>query len=62
MFDLGARPEVPVDVLTRELGETPLPDTEAIYRHALECTLIRARERAASMEPDRSPVLLVVGD
>ena len=36
----------------RELDERPLPDTEAIYRQALARTVDRARERAASLEPD----------
>jgi DNA-binding SARP family transcriptional activator len=49
------------DVLHRELGETPLPDTEAIYRQALARTLERARERAAAIEPAGQPVLVAVG-
>jgi len=48
------------DVLDRELGETPLPDTEAIYRQALARTLERSRERAVELDPER-PVLVVVG-
>ena len=48
------------DVLDRELGETPLPDTEATYRQALARTVARARERAAELEPER-PVLVAVG-
>ena len=43
------------DVLRRELGEAPLPDTEAIYRQALDSTMRRALERAARLEPERSP-------
>lgn len=49
------------DVLGRELGETPLPDTEAIYRQALDRTLRRARDRAAELESDRPPILVAVG-
>ena len=49
------------DVLQRELGETPLPDTEAIYRQAIDRTLRRALERAAILDADRLPLLLAVG-
>ncbi len=49
------------DVLQRELGETPLPDTEAIYRRALDSTMRRALERASEIEPERLPVLVAVG-
>jgi len=47
--------------LQRELGETPLPDTEAIYRQALDSTMRRALERASEIEPERLPVLVAVG-
>ena len=50
-----------VDVLRRELGEAPLPDTEAIYRQALDSTMRRALERASEIEPERMPVLVAVG-
>ena len=44
----------------RELGETPLPDTEAIYRQALDQTMRRATERAAELDAERSPQLRAV--
>ena len=43
------------DVLRRELGEAPLPDTEAIYRQALDNTMRRALERAARARARASP-------
>lgn len=49
-------------VLARELGERPLPDTEAIYRLAIDRTIRRSIERAAQLDADRSPVLRAVGD
>ncbi len=49
------------DILERELDEAPLPDTEAIYRQALDRTMQRAIDRAAHLEPERPPVLTVVG-
>ena len=49
-------------VLTRELGERPLPDTEVIYRLALDRTMRRSMERAASLDADRTPVLRAVGN
>lgn len=49
------------DVLWRELGEAPLPDTEAIYRQALDRTLRRAMDRAAQLDADRPPILVAVG-
>ena len=49
------------EVLGRELDETPLPDTEAIYRLALTRTLERARERAAAIESPTPPVLVALG-
>ena len=60
---LAGRPPVPTAqrVLSRELGEPPLPDTEAIYRHALAQTMRRAQERAALIEPDRRQPLVAVG-
>ena len=50
------------DVLARELGERPLPDTEAIYRLAIDRTMRRSIDRAALLEADRPPVLRAVGD
>ena len=48
------------DVLARELDETPLPDTEAIYRLAIDQTMRRATERAAELDAERSPQLRAV--
>jgi DNA-binding SARP family transcriptional activator len=42
------------DVLERELGEPPLPETEAIYRQALSRAMGRSLERAAGIGPVRS--------
>jgi DNA-binding SARP family transcriptional activator len=49
------------DVLRRELGEAPLPDTEAIYRQALDSTMRRAMERASQLNAERAPILVAVG-
>ena len=49
------------DMLDRELGETPLPDTEAIYRQALARTRQRAIERAVALDTERTPVLVAIG-
>jgi DNA-binding SARP family transcriptional activator len=49
-------------VLARELGESPLPDTEAIYRLAIDRTMRRSIARAALLEADRTPVLRAVGN
>lgn len=49
------------DVLARELDEVPLPDTEAIYRLALDQTMRRATERAAQLDTERNPHLRAVG-
>jgi DNA-binding SARP family transcriptional activator len=49
------------EVLIRELGETPLPDTEVIYRQALERTMLRAAERAMALDVERPPALVAVG-
>ena len=38
-------------VLARELDETPLPETDAIYRLALSRTVDRSLARAATLEP-----------
>lgn len=38
-------------VLDRELDETPLPETDAIYRLALSRTVDRSLARAATLEP-----------
>jgi DNA-binding SARP family transcriptional activator len=47
-------------ILVRDLGEAPLPDTEATYRQALMRTIERAQQRASEIEPSRPPALLVV--
>ena len=50
------------EVLGRELGERPLPETEAIYRQALARTLERSHGRAAAiLEPETPPVLVALG-
>jgi DNA-binding SARP family transcriptional activator len=48
------------DVLDRELGERPLPETEVIYRQALARTVARSRERAADIEPAAPPTLVAI--
>jgi DNA-binding SARP family transcriptional activator len=48
------------DVLARELAESPLPETEAIYRQALDRTMRRSVERAAQLDAERSPVLVAI--
>ena len=49
------------DVLWRELDEAPLPDTEAIYRQALDRTMRRAMKRAVELDAERQPILVAVG-
>ena len=49
------------DVLERELGEVPLPETDATYRLAVRRAVERSRERAASIEGRRSAELALVG-
>jgi len=49
------------DVLVRELGESPLPETDATYRTALSRTIARSRERAAELEPAIGASLAIVG-
>jgi DNA-binding SARP family transcriptional activator len=48
------------DVLAREIGERPLPDTDAIYRQALGRTLQRSFEQAALVDADGPPPLMAV--
>jgi DNA-binding SARP family transcriptional activator len=48
------------DVLSRELAEMPLPETDATYRSALARTIARSRERAAAIEPPGAKNLVVV--
>jgi DNA-binding SARP family transcriptional activator len=47
-------------VLERELGEPPLPETDATYRLAMRHAVQRSMERAARIEPDRRPALVAV--
>ena len=47
-------------VLERELGEPPLPETDAAYRQAMRHAVQRSTERAARLEPDRRPALVAV--
>lgn len=50
-------------VLDRELDETPLPETDAIYRQALSRTIGRSLERAATLDQVAvpRPALVVAG-
>ena len=48
-------------VLARELDESPLPETDATYRTALQRTVERSREAASVIEPMPTPVLVAVG-
>jgi DNA-binding SARP family transcriptional activator len=48
-------------VLARELGETPLPETDAAFRIALRRTVERSHELAAAMAADgTAPILVAV--
>lgn len=49
------------DVLDRELGETPLPETDATYRQALRRTVERSRERAEAIDGRRRAGLAILG-
>jgi DNA-binding SARP family transcriptional activator len=49
-------------VLARELGERPLPETDATYRAALRRSIERSWERAAAIEPNAGPILVAVGE
>lgn len=49
------------DVLARELGEPPLPETDAAYRSAMAQVVARSRERAVAMARPDGPTLAVVG-
>ena len=48
-------------ILARELGELPLPETDAIYRQALARTVTRSLEVAARLEPATERSLSIVG-
>ena len=48
------------ELLARELGELPLPETDATYRQALARTVARSRERAELLEPASAPPTLAV--
>ena len=49
-------------VLARELGEPPLPETDAAYRHAMTQIVRRSVERASLLERERMPTLVAVGN
>ena len=49
------------DVLARELGELPLPETDVAYRHAMNEVVRRSVERASLLDHDRRPTLLALG-
>lgn len=48
------------DILARELGELPLPETEATYRWAIARTVARSHERAAGLERRTNSRLAIV--
>jgi DNA-binding SARP family transcriptional activator len=48
-------------VLSRELGEPPLPETDAAYRSAMRQVVQRSMERVALDEPEIRPALIAVG-
>jgi DNA-binding SARP family transcriptional activator len=47
-------------VLARELGERPLPETDATYRRAMLDCVRRSVERSIALEPDRLPALVSI--
>lgn len=49
------------DVLARELGEPPLPETDAAYRQAMAQVVARSQARAIAMARPDGPPLAVVG-
>lgn len=49
------------DVLARELGEPPLPETDAAYRRAMAEVVARSQAKAAELVADDGPHLVVVG-
>jgi len=49
------------EVLARELGEPPLPETDAAYRLAMAQVVARSQERAVAMARPDGPPLAVVG-
>lgn len=50
------------DVLARELGEPPLPETDAAYRQAMAQVVARSRARVvATARPDGPPLAVVGG-
>lgn len=49
------------EILARELGELPLPETDATYRQALARTVLRSRARAEQMDPPALTALAVIG-
>ncbi|MGH2473650.1 MAG: AfsR/SARP family transcriptional regulator [Candidatus Limnocylindrales bacterium] len=49
------------EVLTRELDEAPLPETDATYRIAIARTVAHSRQRAAQLERPTGATLVAVG-
>jgi DNA-binding SARP family transcriptional activator len=47
-------------VLDRDLGEPPLPETDAAYRRAMVDVVRRSLERAAELEPEQPPTLVAL--
>lgn len=47
-------------VLERELGEPPLPETDAAYRHAMTQIVRRSVERASLLDHERMPTLIAL--
>ena len=48
-------------LLARELGEPPLPETDAAYRLAMRHVVRRSMEQVALLEPEGRPTLVAVG-
>lgn len=48
------------EILARELGEVPLPETDAVYRRAMDGTVRRSMHRATEMERSLGAELKVV--
>ena len=47
-------------VLERELGESPLPETDVAYRHAMTQIVRRSVERASMLDHERMPTLVAL--
>jgi DNA-binding SARP family transcriptional activator len=48
-------------VLARELGESPLPETDAAYRSAMRDVVRRSLEQAAIVDGEHRPTLVAIG-